>query len=132
MAAQPGSVPALGRRACGAFVFAALVLGGVASLRAQDDAISPIVDLLKEKDKELRAVALEHIRTQAKGEAATLKFAELLPTLAPDAQVGLLRALAGRGDKAAAPAVRSILAETKDEAVRGAAIEALGSLGGGE
>jgi HEAT repeat protein len=109
-----------------------LTLGTAARVRAQDDAVSLIIDLLKEDDKEVRAIALDQVRTEAKGEAATQKFAELLPTLAADAQVGLLRALAGRGDKAAAPAVRTIVAETKDDAVRVAAIEALGSLGSGD
>lgn len=98
-------------------------------VRAQDDAVSLIIDLLKENDKEVRAIALEQVRTEAKGEAATLKFAELLPTLPPEAQVGLLSALAGRGDKAAAPAVRRLLGETDQAAVKVAAIEALGSLG---
>jgi len=114
--------------ACGSLVFAVLALA-VGSCLAQDDAVPLIIELLKDKDKEIRALALEQVRTEAKGESATLKFAELLPTLSPEAQVGLLSALAGRGDKAAAPAVRSVLADTKDDALRVAAIEALGPLG---
>ena len=51
---------------------------------------------------------------------------ELLP---PDAQVGLLGALADRGDTAAHPAVLKLLAASRDESVRVAAIGALGSLG---
>lgn len=115
-------------RAC-MVVGAALMLGAAGQARAQDEAITLILELLQDKDKDVRSLALEQIRTEAKGEAATLKFAERLPTLAPDAQVGLLSALAGRGDKAAAPAVRNMLAEAKDGTVRVAAIEALGSLG---
>lgn len=109
------------------FTFAILALASV-DLRAQDDATSLIIELLKDPDKEVRAIALEQVRTEAKGEAATLKFAELLPTLPAEAQVGLLSALGGRGDKAAAPAVRKLL-ETDQAAVKVAAIEALGSLG---
>lgn len=110
----------------------ALVCGAAVQLRAQDEAVTLIVDLLKEQDKDIRALAFEQIRTQAKGEAATLKFADLLPTLPPETQVGLLSALATRGDAAAAPAVRNLFTDTKDGAVRIAAIEALGFLGSAE
>jgi HEAT repeat protein len=99
---------------------------------AQDAEIDLIVEFLGDKDKSTRALAFDQIRTAAKGEAATLKFAELLPKVPPESQVGLLSALAGRADKAAAPAVRKLLAEAKDEPVRVAAIDALGSLGAGE
>jgi HEAT repeat protein len=116
-------------RACVLFT---LTLVAACYARAQDDAIALIVQLLGDKDKDVRAIALDQVRREAAGEAATLKFAELLPTLPADAQVGLLSALAGRGDKAAAPAVRSILTDATDEAVRVAATQALGSLGSGD
>jgi HEAT repeat protein len=112
-----------------AAAFCCLMSFPIGSLVAQDDATSLIVELLKDKDKEVRAIALEQVRTEAKGEAATLKFAELLPTLSPEAQVGLLSALADRGDVAAAPAVRKLLAGTDQAAVKVAAIEALGGVG---
>src|SRR5947207_1641350 len=80
---------------------------------AQDPEIDLIIEFLGDKDKATRALAFEQIRTGAKGEAATLKFAELVPKTPVETQIGLLSALAGRGDRAAAPAVRSILAEAK-------------------
>lgn len=104
-------------------------LGGVAPAFAQDDATALIIELLNDKDKEIRALAFEQIRTEAKGEAATVKFAGLLPTLGSDSQIGLLNALSARGDKAAAPAVRSLLSQSVGDPVKIAAIDALGLLG---
>ena len=112
-----------------AAAFCCLMSFPIGALVAQDDATSLILELLKDQDKEVRAIALEQVRKEAKGEAATLKFAELLLTLSPEAQVGLLSALADRGDVAAAPAVRKLLAQTDQETVKVAAIEALGGVG---
>ncbi len=75
-------------------------------------------------------MGLEQVRTSAKGEAATRQFAALLPKLAPAARVGLIRALADRGDPGARPALLALLASDRDESVRVATIEALGKLGG--
>ncbi len=88
-----------------------------------------VVELLGEKDKDLRALGLDKVRSEAKGTAATRQFAERLPKLAPEAQIGLLSALADRGDRAARGAVLDLLSSTRDDAVRVAAIEALGALG---
>jgi HEAT repeat protein len=88
-----------------------------------------VINLLGEQDKDLRALGLEQVRTAAKGQAATRQFAAQLPKLPPDAQVGLLAALADRGDGAARPAVWDILASSRNEPVRVAAIEAIGRLG---
>jgi HEAT repeat protein len=98
--------------------------------RAQDDLIPLIVGLLNDPDKDIRALAFEQVRTEAPGPEATKKFAELLPTLPAETQVGLVNALAQRGDAAAAPAIRTLLAESQDEPLRIAAINALGYLGG--
>jgi HEAT repeat protein len=98
-------------------------------LHAQDEALTLIIELLRDQDKEIRSLALEQVRTEARGEAATRKFAELLPTLPSETQVGLLSALAARGDVAAAPEARQLLAKGQTEAVRIAAIEAIGYLG---
>ncbi len=110
-------------------MFAATAAALAASARGQDDLVPLIVELLGDKDKDVRSLAFEQVRTQAKGEAATRKFAELLPTLQPETQVGLLSALATRGDRGAAPAVRTLLTGSQDESVRLAAITALGFLG---
>ncbi len=55
-----------------------------------DELVKMVISLLGEKDKDLRALGLEQVRTEAKGEAATKQFAALLPTLPPESQVGLI------------------------------------------
>lgn len=94
-----------------------------------DDLVGLVVNLLTEKDKDLRALGFEQVRTTAKGKGATEKFAALLAKLSPEAQVGLLSALADRGDAAARPAVVELLGATKSDEVKVAAISALGPLG---
>jgi HEAT repeat protein len=93
------------------------------------DLVDLVMGLLGDKDKDIRALGLEQIRTSAKGQAATQKFAARLPKLSPEAQIGLLSALADRGDSAARPAVLELLANSKEEPVRVAAIKAVGALG---
>lgn len=110
---------------CASVVFASTV----ALAQDQNDLVPLVVDLLKDPDKLVRALAYEQIRNEAPGKQATLAFAQLLPELPVDAQVGLLGALADRGDNAAAPAVRDLLESSKQEQVRVAAIKALGRLG---
>lgn len=104
------------------------VLPGARPARADDDLVQTVSNLVSDKDKDTRAVGLEQVRDEVKGREATLRFAALLPKLAPEAQVGLLGALAGRGDAAARPAVLDLLDHSQAE-VRGAAIRALGALG---
>jgi HEAT repeat protein len=100
------------------------------SLAADDSGktVQLVLDLLTDKDKDIRALGLQQVREEAKGEAATKQFAEMLPKLAPDAQVGLINALADRGDSAARPAVVEML-KSADESVRTAVLHALGTLG---
>ena len=117
---------------CTAF-FLSLAAGQMGRAAVQDETsdelITMVVGLLRDQDKELRALGLEQVRTQVKGEAATRQFASLLPKLPPDAQVGLIRALADRGDKSARSAVLEMLAAGGEEPVKVAAIEAFGQLG---
>jgi HEAT repeat protein len=96
--------------------------------RAEDDVVQTVINLVSDKDKDVRAIGLEQVRDEAKGEEATKRFAAMLPKLAPEAQVGLLGALAGRGDASAKPAVLE-LAKASQGDVRAAAIRALGPLG---
>ncbi len=114
-----------------------LVLGlagffGTAVAPAQDEPEDPlvqmVVDLVKDADRDMRALGFQQVREEVPGEAATKKFAELLPELAPDSQAGLLEALGDRGDAVARPAALESL-KSQEEAVRAAAIKALGSLG---
>jgi len=91
--------------------------------------VKSVSDLVSDQDKDVRAVGLEQVRDEVKGAEATRRFAALLPKLPPQAQVGLLGALAERGDAAARPAVLDFLDNSNAE-VRGAAIRALGALGG--
>lgn len=118
-------------RFLGIVCFVAALASAAASVAKDENAelVQMVVDLLGDKDKDLRAVGLEQVRTEAKGEAATKQFAAQLPKLAPEVQVGLLSALADRGDVAARPAVLELLSKSKDGPVRVAAIGALGSLG---
>ena len=101
----------------------------VSAEEAGGDLVPLVVNLLNDKDKDVRSLGLEQVRTEAKGAAATKEFAAQLPKLPADGQVGLLSALADRGDAAARPAVLELLEKSRDAAVRVAAISALGVLG---
>jgi len=102
------------------------------SLRAQeepaDDQVQLIITYASDAERETRMVGLQFIRDDVPGEAATRKFAALLPDLSPEAQVDMLEALADRGDAVARPAVLDML-KSEAETVRTAALRALGPLG---
>ena len=114
--------------AIGLAILAVTAARGQAADDSGDELVQTIINLLGDKDKDLRAVGLEQVREQAKGPTATRRFAALLPKLSPEAQIGLLDALADRGDRAARPAVVGML-KSEDPLVRTAAIRALGPLG---
>lgn len=105
-----------------------IVVGGQLSVWADDDLVQTVITLVSDADKDVRSVGLEQVRDEVKGADATGRFAALLPKLAPDAQVALLGALAGRGDATAKSAVVALIGNARPE-VDGAAIRALGSLG---
>lgn len=88
-----------------------------------------VVELLNDKDNQMRSLALEQISFATKGAASTTFFASQLPKLAPPAQIGLLNALATRGDQVAKVDILSVLIASPQESVRVAAIGALGELG---
>ena len=88
-----------------------------------------VIGLLNDEDKEMRSVGLDLVRSGLEGQEATEQLASLLPELSADAKVGLISALADRGDLAARPAVLELLSGDGGEPVRVAAIKALGYLG---
>ena len=92
--------------------------------------IEMVIGLMGESDKDIRAIAFEQIRTKAPGAEATKRFAAELPKIPEEAQVGLLAALADRGDVAAKGAVTNALNSSKSsDTLKVAAIRALGKLG---
>ena len=111
---------------CAVLVFASW---SFAKDEPSDELVQMVIKLLSEQDKDLRAVGLDQIRNEAKGAAATKQFAAQLPKLSAAEQVGLLGALADRGDHAALPAVIGLLNNSDDETVRVAAVTTIGSLG---
>lgn len=94
-----------------------------------DQLVQLVVQLLGDADKDMRALALEQIRSEVPGKAATRKFAALLPDMKPEVQVELIRALTDRADAAACPSIVELLKATDDSRVRIAAIRALGFMG---
>ena len=122
-------------RTISGMLIVALAIGAASLAHAQegdDELVGFVVGLLADKDKDIRALGFEQVRSAAKGDAATKKFAEQLATISADAQVGLLSALADRGDAAARPYVVALLDKSDDDSVRVAAIKALGPLGSPE
>jgi len=90
-------------------------------------AVPLILALLKDHDLDLQRAAGKFI-TEMPGPAITKALAEQLGGLSSDAQVVLLSALEGRGDKTVAPYVAKAVGN-RNEAVRLAAIDALAVLG---
>lgn len=106
-----------------------VALRSACGAEADDGLVEMVISFLHEKDKEIRSLALEQVRTEVPGADATQRLAAELPKLPAEAQPGLLSALADRGDRVARPAVLELLEDTENETVRVAAIEALGHLG---
>ncbi|RMF97595.1 MAG: hypothetical protein D6741_09975 [Planctomycetota bacterium] len=101
--------------------------------RAQDDGmLEMIVPLLSSPDTDMRALAWEQVRTGLPGKEATLALVAELEKLEPDAQIGLLRALADRKDKAARDGILALYKSTKNDEVRIEAAIALSYLGGND
>jgi len=86
-----------------------------------------LTEAIRSDDSDLRRSAIE-LMTMVKGQDATKTFVGMLPSLQPEAQELVLRALGERGDGSAAKAV-SAAASSEHEAVRTAALAALGRVG---
>ncbi|NQT16365.1 MAG: HEAT repeat domain-containing protein [Planctomycetes bacterium] len=120
------------KAAVGLLVVGLVALGGGFAPAAEEDENEPLIQMILElvgdTDQDMRALGLQQIREEAPGEGATKRFAALLTDLPADGQAELLEALGDRQDATARPAVLEML-ESKEEAVRAAAIRALGGLG---
>lgn len=103
-------------------------LVGAQTAEPDGELVQMVVELLADEDNDVRALGFDQVRTSASGERATLEFAAQLRKLSPDGQIGLLGALADRGDAAARDEVLSLLNSTTDEKVKAAAIAAIGAL----
>ncbi len=93
-----------------------------------DELLQMIADLIGDPDKQMRAIGLQQVRSEAPGEAATKRFVGLLPTLSPIARADLVEALGERGDPAARGAIVALAGGT-EPAVRVAALRALAGVG---
>lgn len=94
-----------------------------------DEKVDLVVGLFHAQDEKVRALAFEQVRFYVQGVEATKRFAAKLPKLSPEAQVGLLRALADRGDMAAHGEVLQLARSQATGPVEVAAIAALSKLG---
>jgi len=104
-------------------------LAGLAGLAkvAPEKAAPLVFETIASKEPLVQAAALR-LAAQLPGVQVTLALAERLEKLDASGRVLLLRALADRGDPEAVDAVARLM-EDKEEAVRVAAIEAMGVLG---
>ncbi|MFM7561613.1 MAG: HEAT repeat domain-containing protein [Planctomycetota bacterium] len=117
----------------GLFLVATCFSSNAAAQEATDpnaDLLKLVVELLNDSDKDMRAVGLEQVRTELKGEAATKQLLALLPKLNAGAQASLVAALGDRGDATAKPELlKMIKDESAAEGIRAAAIQAVSALG---
>ncbi len=104
-----------------------LSVGYDASAQSQNDAVGVVLDILKSGDQEMQAVAITMVK-EMPGTEVTKALAEELPKLSPASQVQLLSVLGDRGDVVALPAITAAV-KTDNQAVRIAALRALGQLG---
>jgi HEAT repeat protein len=91
------------------------------------DAAPILIEAIKDSDAELAASAIQFAR-DLKGAQLSQQLGQLIPSLDPEAQALLVRALGDRGDAGAASTI--IAAVTSEhEPVRVAALESLGRVG---
>ncbi|MDP6635378.1 MAG: HEAT repeat domain-containing protein [Phycisphaerae bacterium] len=91
-------------------------------------AVNTLAIVIKGDDPQMRASAIA-LMTDVKDSSATKTLVDLLGTMKPESQTLILASLGARGDKSACPAVTKLTA-SEDKAVKGAALEALGTVGG--
>jgi len=88
----------------------------------------PLIEEAMAADDAMLRTAATRLCGGLPGEKATAALAMRLDHVGPDAQVGLIAALADRGDRAAAAAIRQRI-DADSEAVKLAAIRAVGAIG---
>ncbi len=101
-------------------------LRGLAAARGTD-AVPRIVEAIRSSDPEVRASAIDLAGT-LNGRDAARVFAGIVPSLPPDAQELLVRALSTGGYPESASAI-ALATKSEHEGVRAAAFEALGTIG---
>jgi len=92
-----------------------------------EEAISLLAEAITSKDADLQRSAIGFIPL-IKGKTATDAFAGLMPSISPEGQELMVRALGTRGDKTAARAIAAAI-KSSHHPVRIAALEALGTVG---
>ena len=107
----------------------AAALKGLAQADAQE-AMPLVLESLSDREKAIRQMAVYIVQRApgVAGQSTTQMLVARLPSLEPQVQAMLIRALGVRGDKTALPAVVKSL-DSSDPAVRLAALEAAGSVG---
>ncbi len=107
----------------------AAALKGLAQADAQE-ALPLVLESLSDREKAIRQMAVYIVRRApgVAGQSTTQMLVARLPSLEPQVQAMLMRALGVRGGKTALPAVTKSL-DSSDPAVRLAALEAAGTLG---
>lgn len=108
---------------------AATLQNAAADHHAGEDVVSMAIGMFNDADASVRGLAFEQVRYHAPGQKATIQFASQLSKLSDDAKVGLLRALADRGDKSARFAITRMAVMGETEPVTVAAVGAMGKLG---
>ena len=114
-----------------ATIFLSLIaaIPNVGIAQEEDELIQMIVESVGHADRNIRGLAVEQVRSQSPGTRATERFAARLSQLDEEAQIGLLSALADRGDAAAKSSVATLLASATSDELKAAAVLALGKLG---
>jgi HEAT repeat protein len=89
--------------------------------RADDDVVQTVINLVSDKDKDVRAIGLEQVRDEAKGAEATRRFAakpavlEMLKASQGEVRTAAIRALGPLGDKSDVPQLVALLDDAKSQ-----------------
>jgi len=102
-------------------------LGGLAGSQGPG-AVDTLAKVIKGDDPQMAATAIAYM-TEVKDPKATKVLVDMLAGAKPETQPLILASLGARGDKSACAAVTKCAA-SEDKAVKSAALEALGSVGG--